>query len=121
MSSNRTLFDVERDGPVVILVPRSDLRESDYLDIESGAREVLDLVSAPEVRGVVLDFHRTDYYGSTALGFFLRLWKRVGMRGGRMAFCNLSPNENEILAVTRLNTLWPTFASREEAVKAVRP
>jgi hypothetical protein len=38
-----------------------------------------------------------------------------------MAFCNLSPNENEILAVTRLNTLWPTFASREEAVKAVRP
>jgi anti-anti-sigma factor len=119
--TNRSLFDVERDGEVVILIPRSDLRESDYLDIESGARAVLDLVSLPEVKGVVLDFHRTDYYGSTALGFFLRLWKRVGSRGGRMAFCNLSPNENEILAVTRLDTLWPAFPSRDEAVKAVRP
>ena len=37
-----------------------------------------------------------------------------------MAFCNLSANENEILAVTRLDTLWPTFSTRDEAVKAVR-
>ena len=118
--TNRSLFDVERDGEVVVLIPRGDLRESDYMDIESGARGLLDLVSAPEVKGVVLDFHRTDYYGSTALGFFLRLWKRVSSRGGRMAFCNLSVNEGEILAVTRLDTLWPVFPSREEALKAVR-
>jgi anti-anti-sigma factor len=118
--TNRSLFDVERDGAVLILIPRSDLRESEFQDLELGGRGVLDLVSAPEVKGVVLDFHRTDYYGSTALGFFLRLWKRVGSRGGRMAFCNLSPNESEILAVTRLDTLWPAFPSREEAVKAVR-
>ena len=114
------LFDVERDGNVLLLIPKVDLRESNYQEIEAGAQGILDLVSAPEVKGVVLDFHRTDYYGSTALGFFLRLWKRVGSRGGRMAFCNLSPNESEILAVTRLDTLWPAFPSREEAVKAVR-
>ncbi len=114
------LFDVERDGEILVLIPRADLRESDYQDIESGARGLLDLVSAPDVKGVVLDFHRTDYYGSTALGFFLRLWKRVGSRGGRMAFCNLSPNENDILAVTRLDTLWPVCASRAEAVQVVR-
>ncbi len=115
-----TLFDVERDGDVLILIPRADLRETDYQDIESGGRSLLDLVSAPEVKGVVLDFHRTDYYGSTALGFFLRLWKRVGGRGGRMAFCNLSANESEILAVTRLDTLWPAYPSRDEALRAIR-
>lgn len=119
--TNSGLFDVERDGEVLILVPRTDLRESDYLEIEAGARDLLDLVSAPDVKGLVLDFHRTDYYGSTALGFFLRLWRRVGGRGGRMAFCNLSSNEGEILAVTRLDTLWPVYPSRDEALKAVRP
>jgi anti-anti-sigma factor len=118
--TKRSMFDVERDGEVLILIPRADLGESDYQDIESGARGVLELASAPEVKGVVLDFHRTNYYGSTALGLFLRLWKRGGSRGGRMAFCNLSPNEREILAVTRLDTLWPAYTSREEAVKAVR-
>jgi anti-anti-sigma factor len=114
------LFDVERDREVLILIPRADLREAEYQDIEAGGRGLLDLVSAPEVKGVVLDFHRTDYFGSTALGFFLRLWKRVGSRGGRMAFCNLSANEGEILAVTRLDTLWPACPSREDAVKLVR-
>jgi anti-anti-sigma factor len=118
--TDRSLFDVERDGEVLVLIPRADLRESDYVDIESGARSLLDLVAAPDVKGLVLDFHRTDYYGSTALGFFLRLWKRIGIRGGRMVFCNLSVNENEILAVTRLDTLWTVCGSREEALKVVR-
>jgi len=118
--TDRRLFDVERDGDVVVLIPRADLRETDYGDIESGARALLDLVAAPDVKGVVLDFHRTDYYGSTALGFFLRIWKRIGSRGGRMAFCNLSDNEVEILSVTRLDTLWSVCTSREEALKVVR-
>ena len=115
------LFDVERDGNVLLLIPKVDLRESNYQEIEAGAQGILDLVSAPEVKGVVLDFHRTDYYGSTALGFILRLWKRLSSRGGRLAFCNVSEREQEILEVTRLDTLWPVCPSREDALKAVRP
>jgi hypothetical protein len=40
-------------------------------------------------------------------------------RGGRIAFCNVSPHEREILAVTGLNGLWPVYPSRAEAVAAV--
>jgi anti-anti-sigma factor len=56
---------------------------------------------------VVLDFSRTDFYGSTALASFVRLWKRASGHGGRMAFCCVSQHEREILAVTRLDSLWP--------------
>jgi anti-sigma B factor antagonist len=118
--SSTGLFEVERDGDVVVITPTADLRESDYQDIESGGKAVLDHLTPPEIKGVVLDFHRTDYYGSTALGFFLRLWKRMSARGGRLAFCNLSDHEKEILLVTRLDTLWPVCASREEALRKVR-
>ena len=116
----KMLFDIERQDDVVVVTPTADLREFEYQDIQAAAEGILDLLGAPGVKGVVLDFHRTDYYGSTALGFFIRLWKRVSARGGRMAFCNVSEHEREILTVTRLDTLWPVCRSREEALKLVR-
>jgi len=114
------LFDVERDGDVLILIPTADLRESAYEALEAGASVIFDALSDRQVKGAVLDFHRTDYYGSTALGLFLRVWKRIRARGGRMAFCNVSEHEKEILTVTRLDTLWPICGSRAEALAAVR-
>jgi anti-anti-sigma factor len=115
------LFDVERDGDVLVIVPTTDLRESAYEALDAGAKGIFDLLAGGDIHGIVVDFYRTDYYGSTALGFFLRLWKRLSRRGGRMAFCNVSEHEREILAVTRLDTLWPTCINRAEALKAVRP
>jgi stage II sporulation protein AA (anti-sigma F factor antagonist) len=114
------LFEVEREGEVLILTPQADLREFEYRDIEARGRGILDLAGTEGITGVVLDFSRTDFYGSTALAFFVRLWRRVSGRGGRMAFCNVSEDEREILAVTRLDSLWPVCQSREEALKAVR-
>lgn len=116
----KRLFDVERQGDVIVVTPTADLREFEYQDIEAAADGILDQLGAPGVKGVVLDFHRTDYYGSTALGFFIRMWKRVSSHGGRMAFCNVSQHEREVLAVTRLDGLWPICATRDEALAAVR-
>jgi anti-sigma B factor antagonist len=112
-------FVVEVAGDTLLVTPRADLRELGYQGIETGAKNILDLLERGTIRNVVLDFHNTDYYGSTALGFFVKLWKRVRERNGRMAFCCLSDHEKEILAVTRLDGLWPICASREEAIRAV--
>jgi anti-anti-sigma factor len=114
------VFEVEQAGDTIIVVPTVDLRELDYQRIEDGARGILDLLDGAAIQNVVLDFHRTDYYGSTALGFFLKLWKRVRMRNGRMAFCNVSDHEQEILRVTGLDHAWPICSSRSEALKAIR-
>jgi anti-anti-sigma factor len=113
------LFDVEIEGRTVIVTPVADLRETDFQAIESGAEEVLALLSGVPARNVVVDLRGTDYYGSTALGFFVRLWKRVRSRNGRMAFCNVSEHEREILRVMRLDGLWPVCSSRDEALAAV--
>jgi len=115
-----SLFEVERAGDVVVVTPTADLREFEYRDIEAAAQVLLDLLGTAGVKRVVLDFHKTDFYGSTALGFFLRLWKRVSAQGGRMAFCNVSEQEREVLAVTRLDGIWPICGSKEEALTAVR-
>jgi anti-anti-sigma factor len=120
MTTTRRAFEVECEGQTLIVTPLTDLRELDYQEIEAGANEILHLLGSGTIQNVVLDFHKTDYYGSTALGFFVKLWKRVRDRNGRMAFCGISDHEREILQVTNLDGLWPIYSSREEATKAVR-
>jgi anti-anti-sigma factor len=120
MTAAAGAFEVELAGETLIVNPLMDLRELGYPEIEAGARDILDLLGNSTIKNVVIDFHKTDYYGSTALGFFVKLWKRVKERKGRMAFCCLSDHEREILAVTKLDGVWPICSSREEAIKSVR-
>ena len=120
MNNAEPVFKIEFQGDTLVLIPTRDLRELDYTSIASGSRAVLQTLESGSARNLVMDFAGTDSYGSTALAFFVRLWKRVSERGGKMAFCNLSDHEKEILAVTRLDHLWPICESRAEALAAVR-
>lgn len=119
MAMTPGIFEIEREGTTIVVTPLADLRELDYQQIEEGAKEVLGLLDGASASNVILDLRRTDYYGSTALGFFLKLWKRVRTRNGHMAFCNVSAHEKEILQITRLDHLWPICSSRKEALHAV--
>jgi anti-anti-sigma factor len=113
------IFEIEVEGDTVIVVPAVDLGELDYQRIEAGTTAILELLNGTGIKNAVVDFGKTDYFGSSALGFFLRLWKRVRGRNGRMAFCNLSKHEKEILQITDLDHLWPICSSRIEALAAV--
>jgi anti-anti-sigma factor len=103
----------------MILTPNADMGELDHEKITLGMKEIFEALERAQVKNLVLDFHKTTYYGSTALGFFVRLWKVVCTRKGRMAFCNLSDHEKEILEITKLDNLWRLCKSRADALKAV--
>lgn len=112
------MFDIERQGDVLIVIPQRDLREFEFGQIEDEGAEILQLLHT-DARNVIIDFHRTDYYGSTALSFFVKLWKRVRSNGGRMAFCHVSAHEREILELTKLDTLWSLCPTRSDAIRTV--
>jgi hypothetical protein len=71
MGSASPVFKFEREGETLVVSPLMDLRELEYAHIEEAAAAVLDSVSGGPARDVVMDFAGTDYYGSTALGFFV--------------------------------------------------
>jgi anti-anti-sigma factor len=119
MNTATGLFHIECTSQTLIVTVTSDLRECNYPDIEAGAEEILHILDGGKVRNIVLDLQRTDYYGSTALGIFVKLWKRVKERDGHMALCGLSDLEKEILKVTHLYGLWPICPSRQEALKVI--
>jgi len=114
------IFEIEQQGDTLIVVPTVDLRELEYERIEDGASGILDLLNGTGTKNVVLDFYKTDYYGSIALGFFLKLLKRVRVRNGHMAFCNVSDHEKEILQITHLDHSWPICTTRSEALEVVK-
>jgi anti-anti-sigma factor len=118
--AQRTAFEIERDGETAILTPCADREGRAVPQVEIGAGEVWDVLTDPAVRNVLVDFHRTEDAGTTALGVCLKLRQAVRSRDGHMAFCNVSPQVQETLRRTKLNCLWAIWASREEAMQAVR-
>jgi anti-anti-sigma factor len=118
MDTTAHVFDIEHEGDALVITPLADLREVDSERVAGAMRGLLELVSSGAAKNVVFDFRRTDYYGSSALSFFVKLWKRVRRQGGELAFCGLSDHEREILAVTNLDQIWPVCRTREEALAA---
>lgn len=110
------ILEIVRVGGAVVVTPKRDLSEFDFQLIEN---ELLELARDPSARRVVLDFVRTDYLGSGALGMLLRLDRAVHARGGTVVLCNLSAHEREILGVVGLEGKWPAFSTLEEALRAV--
>ena len=120
MNTVTSTFQWEREGETLILTPQADLHELDYQEIEAEEQEILAFLDSTPVRNVVVDFRKTDFFGSSALGFFLKLWRKVRESGGHMAFCNVSDHEQELFRLTRLDRLWPVWPTCEEAMAAVR-
>jgi anti-anti-sigma factor len=110
------LLEIEQAGEIVVIVPQSDLSELAFEQLEAEASDVLEIVDKVQAKNVVIDFHKSNYFGSTALGFFMKLWLRVRRRNGHMAFCNMSEHEKEVLHITKTDGLWPICSSRKEAI-----
>ena len=120
MDLNRCTLEIVHEDDIVIVTPVSDLREFDFAETESAASKVFKLLEEKQAKHVIIDLSKTDYYGSTALGFFVKLRKRVADQGGQMALCNISTHELEVLQVTKLDDLWPICDSSDKAIETVR-
>ena len=120
MDASADFFLVEHDGDTLIVTPTANMGELVQEPVTDAMKRLLNDVLTSKTKNLIFDFHRTDYFGSTALGFFVRLWKTISGRDGHMVFCNVSPHEKEILKVTRLDQLWEIRGKRDDALLAVR-
>ena len=69
---------------------------------------------------LVLDLTRTGFIGSRFLELVIQAWKRLRQRKGRMALCALQPFCAEVIQTARLDTIWPIYPTRREAIAALR-
>jgi anti-sigma B factor antagonist len=108
---------VTREQGVIIVELGPSYAALDYEAIEQCGEILLsqaDLASPPHL---ILDMSETQFIGSSFIELLVRAWKRIKRREGWMAFCSLQPFCREVMAVSRLDTIWPVYADRAQALK----
>ena len=68
------------------------------------------------VRLVVIDFTKSAYIDSSGLGALVSLGKRIREAGGELRLAALNEELRTLFELTRLDSLFPVFATREDAL-----
>jgi len=89
--------------------------------LDKGLREAL--LSAAENANpprVVLDLSHTTFFGSSFIEILFRMWNRLQAQPqGGFGLCGLTSYCQEVLKVAHLDSLWPVYADRPAAVRAL--
>jgi anti-anti-sigma factor len=86
-------------------VPVQDLRSKFEAHLRNGGR--------PEL---VVDLNGVGFAGSAALGGFVGIHRLAKQHAGRLIFCNVDPTVQEVMRVSKLETLFSFVADRAAAL-----
>ena len=103
------------NGGVMIL----DLKGK--LTIREGDELLKDKVNSLIQQGhqkLLLNFEGVPYADSAGLGEIVRTYTTVSRQGGKLKLLNLTKRIEDLLAITKLLTVFETFESEPEAVKS---
>ena len=109
-------FVLQWHGDTLIITPTGSVEELNWELIESAASVVLQPIRTVSCPSVLFDLSQLKYLGSVFLSLMLRCYKQVKSRGGEMAICKANAMARELFTVTALDTLWPIYETREEAL-----
>ena len=113
------VFNYQQDGATLILQMGSDdvsfAEEQMFVEMS----EIIDHFDTTGLKNVVVDFKQISYFGSMFLETLLQLWKQVEAVEGTMALCNLSDVADELVRIPNLDTFWPIYATRSDALQAI--
>jgi len=69
-------------------------------------------------RKIVLNLADVPYIDSSGLGEIVRTYTTVSRQGGSMKLLNLTKRVNDLLAITKLLTVFETYDTEDDAVKS---
>lgn len=69
-------------------------------------------------RQLLLNLEGVPYVDSAGLGEIVRTYTTVSRQGGKLKLVNLTKRITDLLAITKLLTVFETYESEDEAVKS---
>lgn len=110
------LFE-EQGVSILELRPRYDSLDENALgELDESLCDAAARADAPRI---LLDLSKTEFISSGFIEVLLRASRRIADQHGQIALCEPSPFCRDVLATMRLDTLWPIFARRDQAVKTL--
>lgn len=113
------IFTMEWCGSTLIVAPQGDVTTVEDEEVRAELKDLLRIIAEQKVTAVVVDLSHAPYFGSTLLGALIKLWRRLSHVKGRMVLCGISDFVEDLLRVTRLESIWPVYPSRDEALAAI--
>lgn len=87
------------------------------IDSEGLTGKINDLL-AEERSTILLELSELEYMNSTGLNILLSLFTATRNAGGDLYICNVSTKVEELLVMTKLNSVFRIFKTMEEALAA---
>jgi len=120
MVESSEVFQTESDGSTLIVIPAGEQIGFRLSQVQHETDEIVRRLSDESLCNVVIDAGETDYLSSTTIGALIQIWETVREAGGHFVLCNLSDDAMSTIVAMRLDTRWPSYTSREEALEAIR-
>lgn len=125
MSAAKEVFDYDRVGRILVVVPNGSLIEFRDADIRNAYNETYRLINEPDTDHLLFDFSRLEYFGSSFVGVLIRLARKARQGGGEAVLCNLSDNMREMMKTmmllenTKTDFFWVPFPTRADAISSL--
>jgi len=68
---------------------------------------------------LIVDFNQIPHFGSSVLEGLCSIWEEAKKQGARHGICNLSPVGLSIIQISRFDTLWEIFDTRQDALNQI--
>ncbi|MCA9081065.1 MAG: STAS domain-containing protein [Planctomycetaceae bacterium] len=104
----------EEQGVTVALLTKPQLTEDENL--EKFDEDLNTLVETLQVRRLVINLERLNYFTSSALGRLIALHRRIQRAGGRLVLCSAGDDIRQIFQTARL---WDYFHMANSVSEAV--
>lgn len=125
MSEQKPVFEFERSGNVLIVIPTGSLMEFRDSDIRNAYNDTYRFLNEPDVVHLLVDFSKLSYFASTFVGMLIRLARKARQGGGEAVLCNLSDNMRQMMKTlmllenTKTDFFWVPFESRDAAIASL--
>ena len=118
-SASDEAFTLERHGDLTVITATRALERIEFGLEEHVADTILRPLRRQENPLIVFDLSQVDNFGSMFLALLIRCWKLALSQGGTMALSGVTDRTRELLRVTALDTVWPIYESKREAMEAL--
>ena len=112
-------FRVERHGDVAVIIPASEVESMPENLIQQAAEIVLAPLRKDPPAGLVIDLSEVKFFGSVFISFLLKCHMLVKKHGSEVVLAGASERIRELLHLTALDTLWPLYDTRTEALQSL--
>ena len=119
MGTSDKVFEIERQGRTLILLPQGPSLNFRYQDIHLTTNEVYRILAEPEVDHLIVDLADVQHLDSIIISSILRLLTKAKTNGGEAIFCTASKSMSRVLRGIKIGEVWQYFPTRSQALAAI--